>query len=189
MKKSLSLAFLFATLSFLSCLIALAIYAVSIEVERFDRQADRLESIKNYVVTMGLLTQSNIDASEKKDRNNIIQSTQRSFEEYIYAIDNSELDYYEAVAYKTMHETRNYFLSLFNSKNSVFYYRSYSGNKYLLDRKVNGFKVDARKFSENWCKTQFVCTQYAWPDQLLDRCRGVHHLPRQRSRRKLNFCL
>lgn len=33
MKKSLSLAFLFATLSFLSCLIALAIYAVSIEVE------------------------------------------------------------------------------------------------------------------------------------------------------------
>ncbi|MCA3951038.1 GGDEF domain-containing protein [Vibrio vulnificus] len=169
MKKSVSLAFLFATLSFLSCLIALAIYAVSIEVERFDRQADRLESIKNYVVTMGLLTQSNIDTSEKKDRKNIIQSTQRSFDEYIYAIDGSELDYYEAVAYKTMHETRNYFLSLFNNKNSVFYYRSYSGKKYLLDRKVNGFKVDARKFSENWCKTQFVCTQYAWPDQLLDR--------------------
>ncbi|HFQ5225795.1 TPA: hypothetical protein ACGVAQ_004754 [Vibrio vulnificus] len=120
MKKSLSLAFLFATLSFLSCLIALAIYAVSIEVERFDRHADRIESIKNYVVTMGLLTQSNIDASEKKDRKNIIQSTQRSFEEYIYAIDNSELDYYEAVAYKTMHETRNYFMSLFNNKNSVF---------------------------------------------------------------------
>ncbi|HAS6063405.1 TPA: diguanylate cyclase [Vibrio vulnificus] len=170
MKNTFNLAFLLSSSSFLVCLIFLSLYVVSYEVERFDGQAEHLGNIKNYTIMMGLITESNIIASKGKHINSTLKTTNTKLNTHIYSADSSKLDYYESIALKTMNETSNYFGNLtLNPEKSVFFYRSYTGKKYLMEQEVDGFKVSDENFSEEWCNKQFMCTVYALEDQLQDR--------------------
>ncbi len=119
---------------------------------------------------LGLLLESELARYEGTSAKEITDATEFSFQDAIYKLDpKSELDFVEAVARKVLHEAEGYLSNVYERIDIVLYFRSYTGNKLILENAIDGLQDLTEPFDIDWCKETNSCSLAAWKDQLSDR--------------------
>ncbi|MDG2933328.1 GGDEF domain-containing protein, partial [Vibrio parahaemolyticus] len=72
-------------------------------------------------------------------------------------------------ARKSLHQAEAYLSNAFNRQNAVMYFRSYTGNKLILERPIEALEGVKATFDVDWCKSNYSCVLAAWKEQLTDR--------------------
>ncbi len=168
--KSVYISLFFSTLLFLIFLVSAGFYVISNELKQFNIYKHNIDGTKQKVIMLSLLAESEMERFKGYSIDEIESTMELSFDDSVYSLtDNLQMDYFETVARKVMHDTSGYFSKVFASENIVLYYRSYTNNKYIFE---HGFEVNEfsnKLFSEQWCKGHLSCTSHAWREQLEDK--------------------
>lgn len=168
--KSIALSLFIATLLFVTSVTMIGAVLISYEVKQFNTYANNLAKIKQKVILMGLLTEAQLEQYKGMSVSEVEAQTELSFQDAIYSLSPYEkLNYVESVARKSLHQAEAYLSNAFNRQNAVMYFRSYTGNKLILERPIEALEGVKATFDVDWCKSNYSCVLAAWKEQLTDR--------------------
>lgn len=168
--RNVSLSFFIATLLFVTSVVTIGAVVFSYENKQFRSYVEGLSKVKQQVILLGLLTESQLDQHQNSSAESIESQTSLSFRDAIYSLDSSKkLNYVEAVARKVFHEAEQYLSNVYKDTASVLYFRSYTGNKLIVERPVEGLENNKSAFDLEVCKENISCAKEAWKGQLTDR--------------------
>lgn len=168
--RNVSLSLFIATLLFVTSVVTIGAVVFSYESKQFNSYVEELSKLKQQVILLGLLTESQLEQHHNSSVKEIESRTNLSFQDAIYSLDSSkELNYVEAVARKVFHQTEEYLSNVYKDTDSVLYFRSYTGNKLIVERPVEGLENNKSAFDLEVCKENISCVKDAWRGQLTDR--------------------
>ncbi|HDM8165224.1 GGDEF domain-containing protein [Vibrio harveyi] len=168
--RNVYLSFFFAVLLFVTSMTMIGAMLISHEVKQFKIYTQGISKTKQKVIMLGLLLESELARYEGTSAKEITDATEFSFQDAIYKLDpKSELDFVEAVARKVLHEAEGYLSNVYERIDIVLYFRSYTGNKLILENAIDGLQDLTEPFDIDWCKETNSCSLAAWKDQLSDR--------------------
>ncbi|NVJ55061.1 MAG: GGDEF domain-containing protein [Vibrionaceae bacterium] len=168
--KSVYISLFFSTLLFLMFLVSAGFYVISNELKQFHIYKHNIDGTKQKVIMLSLLTESEMERFKDNSIDEIEKTMELSFDDSVYSLnDDSQMDYFETVARKVMHETSVYLSTVFAIENVVLYYRSYTNNKYIFEHGFEANEFSNKLFSDQWCKQHQSCTALAWREQLKDK--------------------
>ncbi|MBR9786348.1 MAG: GGDEF domain-containing protein [Vibrionaceae bacterium] len=168
--RNVSLSLFIATLLFVTSVVTIGAVVFSYENKQFHSYVERLSKIKQQVILLGLLTESQLEQHQNSSTEEIELGTNLSFRDAIYSSDSSKkLNYVEAVARKVFHQAEEYLSNLYKDTASTLYFRSYTGNKLIVEHPVEGLENNKSVFDLEVCKENISCVKDAWKGQLTDR--------------------
>ncbi|WP_182030833.1 GGDEF domain-containing protein [Vibrio sp. B1FLJ16] len=169
--KNVSLSLFIATTLFVTSVSAIGALLLSYEVKQFHSYVENLSKIKQQVILLGLLTESQLEQYEDTSIEELESLTNFSFQDAVYALDsNEEFTYVEAVARRVFHQTEDYLANIYKNPSSILYFRSYTGgNKLILERPLESLENNPSAFDLEVCKKEVSCVLAAWKGQLTDR--------------------
>ena len=168
--KNISLSLFIATLLFVTSVTAIGAVLISYEVKQFHTYVEYLSRVKQKVILLGLLAESELRQNRDLSAKEVESNTEYSFQDAVYSLKpNDSLNYVEAVARKVFHQAEQYLSSVYQQGSSVLYFRSYSGNKLILEYPIDGLKNDKDAFDLALCAEEMTCLVAAWKGQLVDR--------------------
>ncbi len=168
--KNVSLSLFFATTLFVTSVSTIGALLLSYEAKQFHSYVDNLSKIKQQLILLGLLTESQLEQYQDTSIEELQSLTNFSFQDAIYSLNpNDELTYVETVARKVFHQTEEYLSNVYKDPASLLYFRSFGGNKLILERPVEGLENNESAFDLDVCKLNLDCVMAAWKGQLTDR--------------------
>ncbi|WP_411197961.1 GGDEF domain-containing protein [Vibrio sp. EA2] len=168
--RNVSLSLFIATLLFVTSVVTIGAVVFSYENKQFHSYVERLSKVKQQVILLGLLTESQLEQHRNSSVEEIESLTDLSFRDAIYSSDSSkELNYVEAVARKVFHQAEEYLSNVYKDTASILYFRSYKGNKLIVERPIEGLESNKSVFNVELCKENISCVKDAWKGQLTDR--------------------
>ncbi|HGY9593197.1 GGDEF domain-containing protein [Vibrio campbellii] len=168
--KNLYQSIFVALLLFITTITLVGGLVISYEVKQFGLYTKMASEMKQKVIMLGLLTEEKLAAYAGKSVQDVTDGTEYNFPDAIIPLgDSSELDFVEAIARKTIHQTERFTSSVYDQKEAVLYFRSYTSNKFIFERSMQGLANIKDTFNAEWCKENDACAKFAWHDQLTDR--------------------
>lgn len=168
--RNISLSLFLATTLFVTSVSAIGALLISYENKQFQSYVEGLSKIKQQVILLGLLTESQLKQYEGTSVEELKSITDFSFQEAIYSLNPDEkLNYVETVARKVFHQAEEYLSNVYNEQSSILYFRSYTGNKFILERPVENLENNKSVFDVEECKVTISCVLSAWKGQISDR--------------------
>ncbi len=169
--KNVSLSLFIATTLFVTSLSAIGALLLSYETKQFHSYVENISKIKQQVILLGLLTESQLEQYQDTSIREIISLTNFSFQDAVYSLDpNEEFTYVEAVARKVFHQTEDYLANIYKNPSSILYFRSYTGgSKIIVERPLESLENNTAAFDLDVCELEISCVLAAWKGQLTDR--------------------
>ncbi len=168
--KNVSLSLFIATTLFVTSVSAIGALLLSYEVKQFHSYVENLSKIKQQVILLGLLTESQLEQYKDTSIEELESLTNFSFQDAVYSLNPDEkFTYVETVARKVFHQTEDYLSNIYKDPASILYFRSYTGNKLILERPLPGLEGNESVFDPELCKENIDCVLAAWKGQLTDR--------------------
>ncbi len=168
--KNVSLSLFIATTLFVTSVSAIGALLLSYEVKQFHSYVENISKIKQQVILLGLLTESQLEQYEGTSLEELESLTNFSFQDAVYSLDpTEEFTYVETVARKVFHQTEDYLSNIYKDPASLLYFRSYTSNKLILERPLPGLEHNEGVFDPALCKQHIDCVLAAWKGQLTDR--------------------
>ena len=159
----------FSTFSFLLIVGSLGTIAIKNDIKEFDLRTLELARHKDNLVLLGLFTESQINQTSHDENLNFNDVEEVNFADSIYALGSPELNRAEVAARDLMHQ-----ISLYKNLGGIdddymYFYRSYSGHKYIFPNKFEDFSPTEKQLSSDTCLGSEVCSITAEEFQLTDR--------------------
>ncbi|MBM7035562.1 GGDEF domain-containing protein [Vibrio ulleungensis] len=167
--SSFNFALILSSIGYFLFLATTGSYFVSSNLKEFEVITKEMDNHKQKIIMMGLLAESELAGLSDKDPQQVNESIVPSYQDHIYTLENTQLTIEEAVARKVMHRSIRHLSRFINNPSILLMYRSFSGEKYILQRPIDGFHLEKSLFSEERCVITHVCAKYAYTDQLADR--------------------
>lgn len=168
--RNLSLSLFIATTLYVTSVVAIGALLLSYETKQFQSYVEGVSKVKQQVILLGLLTESQLKQYEGATIEELESKTDYSFQDAIYSLNQDEkLNYVETVARKVFHQAEEYLSNVYKDPSSILYFRSYTGNKLILERPVEGLENNKTVFDLEVCKASISCVLTAWKGQLSDR--------------------
>lgn len=168
--RNLSLSLFIATTLYVTSVVAIGALLLSYETKQFHSYVEGVSKVKQQVILLGLLTESQLKQYEGATVEELESKTDYSFQDAIYSLNQDEkLNYVETVARKVFHQAEEYLSNVYKDPSSILYFRSYTGNKLILERPVEGLENNKSVFDLEVCKASISCVLTAWKGQLSDR--------------------
>ncbi len=168
--KNVLLSLFIATTLFVTTVSAIGALLLSYESKQFQSYVEGLSKIKQQVILLGLLTESQLEQFEGTSVEKLESETELSFQDAIVSLHpDAKLNYVETVARKVFHQAEEYLSNVYKERDSVLYFRSYTGDKLILERPVAGLENNKTVFDLEVCTENISCVLGAWKGQLTDR--------------------
>ena len=167
--NSLSFSLVAALVVYIMVLTSTGAFIIGKDVKEFELTAQKIENYKQKIILMSLLAESELDNVNYRTAEGINDSITETYDDEVYAADDSPLSKSTSVARKVLHDTNNHIAHLVNGSEGMLLYRSYVGKKLILPNQGDQFGISEHIFSKERCEYNQTCTIYAWPDQLSDR--------------------
>ncbi|MFM2642773.1 diguanylate cyclase [Vibrio chagasii] len=167
--KIATLSLTFSSFSFLLFIVSFGTVAINNDIKEFDLSTLQLDRHKDNLVLLGLFTESQINQTSYDENHNFDDVEEVNFVDSIYALGSPELNRAEVAARHLMHQ-----ISLYKNLGGieddyVYFYRSYSGQKYIFPNKFEDFSPTEKQLSGDICLGSEVCSITAKEFQLTDR--------------------
>ncbi|MEX3071018.1 diguanylate cyclase [Vibrio alginolyticus] len=168
--KNITLAIITSTLLFITTLAGITMSVTSYREKQFNGYVETLKNIRQRIILFSMLTESELENHRLLSAEEIESSTELSFQDMIISEEpGAKLDYVEAVARKVLHDAEIYLFHTFEKPLYFFYFRSFTDNKFILERPVEGIDDKNIGFSLDLCQEYDYCILSAWKGQLSDR--------------------
>lgn len=167
--KVATLSLTFSSLSFLMFIASFGTVAINNDIKEFDLSTLQLDRHKDNLVLLALFTESQINQTTGESNHEFDRVDDVNFVDSIYALDDPELNEAEIAVRHLMHQ-----ISLYKNlggieDNFVYFYRSYSGSKYIFPNKFENFSPSEDTSLRETCLGSEVCSITAKEYQLADR--------------------
>jgi diguanylate cyclase (GGDEF)-like protein len=167
--SSFNFALILSSIGYVIFLATTGSYFVTSNLKEFEVISKEMDNHKQKVIMMSLLAESELARLSDRNPQEINDSIIPSFRDHIYTLQNNILTIDEAVARMVMHRSIRHLSRFVNNPSILLFYRSFIGEKYILQKSIEGFNLDESLFSEERCLVSNTCTIYAYSDQLTDR--------------------
>lgn len=167
--KVATISLTFSSLSFLLFIVSFGTVAINNDIKEFDLSTLQLDRHKDNLVLLGLFTESQINQTSGEGSHDFDSVDEVNFVDSIYPLGDPELNKAEIAVRHLMHQ-----ISLYKNlggidDNFVYFYRSYSGSKYIFPNKFENFTPSESHLSGDICLGSEVCSITAKEYQLADR--------------------
>ncbi|CAE6945598.1 diguanylate cyclase [Vibrio sp. B1FLJ16] len=168
--KNITLALITATLLFVTTLVGITMSVTSYREKQFSSYVETLKNIRQRIILFSMLTESELENHRLLSAEEVESATELSFDDMIISEEpGAKLDFVEAVARKVLHDAEVYLFHTFEKPLYFFYFRSFTDNKFILERHVEGIDDKNIGFSLELCQEYGYCILSAWKGQLSDR--------------------
>lgn len=169
--KNISLAAFGSTLLFIAAIASITASLNLKENTQFKAYVQSIKNVKQRLIYLSLLTESEIDTNEKYGKDFVLDNTKLNFQDMIISSSelDMELDLIEATARQVLHGTENYLYHAFENRDYFLYFRSYTKNKFILEGYVDGLDGENIGFDLDTCEKYHYCIKSAWDVELNDR--------------------
>lgn len=167
--KVATISLTFSSMSFLLFVVSFGTVAINNDIKEFDLSTLQLDRHKDNLVLLGLFTESQINQTSDVGSHDFDSVDEINFVDSIYPLGDPELNKAEIAVRHLMHQ-----ISLYKNlggidDNFVYFYRSYSGSKYIFPNKFENFTPSEAHLSRDICLGSEVCSITAKEYQLTDR--------------------
>lgn len=167
--KIATLSFTFSSVSFLLFIVSFGTVAINNDIKEFDLSVLQLDRHKDNLVLFGLFTESQIAQDISGGSHNFDSVDDINFVDSIYAFNDPVLNNSEIAVRNLMHQ-----ISLYKNLGGIdddfiYFYRSYSGSKYIFPNKFEDFTPPEGNLLSDICIERQVCSITAKEYQLADR--------------------
>ncbi|MDL5027203.1 GGDEF domain-containing protein [Vibrio sp. TMPB1044] len=167
--KIMTASLTFSATIYLLFLASFGTVKINKEISEFDLHVMQLERYKDYLVLLGLFTESKLAQMSYDDSHYFDSVNKMKLADTIYPLGEPRLNNTETVVRHLMHD-----IELYNDLNSkdnsfMFFYRSYSGSKYIFPSEPEDFRSLEERLSGDMCVEGEVCSIKAKEYQLTDR--------------------
>ncbi|WP_237486504.1 GGDEF domain-containing protein [Vibrio hippocampi] len=167
--NSLILALLLSVFGYVLFLATTGNYFVKTALTRFELVTSQVDNYKQKLLVLSLLTESEIDRLEGHSAETINDSINLRYRDAIYSTNDQALTLEESVVRSVMHRAISFLPDFINNPDIKLMYRSFAGEKFIMQRPSKGFEAKAEYFTDEHCVITQTCSKYAWADQLQDR--------------------
>ncbi len=168
--KNIAYALFVSALMFVTTVTLVTMARTSVENTQFKNYSELVKNIKQRIILLSLLTESELKNNHLLSVEEVESRTELSFEDMIISSKpDAKLDYVEAVARKVLHDTELYLFHTYDNQQYFSYFRSFTGDKFILQEPVEGLDHNNIGFELDLCKKYEYCILSAWKGQLSDR--------------------
>lgn len=156
---------IYALLAYAIFLATFGLFIVRDEMKDFSIASVNFEKYVSQTLMISLLMESELEQTELQTQDFV-----SSLDDGIYpATSEKNLLPEEMVARNVLYNVTSYMSDIVNDENTFFYYRSYSGEKYIMEKEESNLSLVTEVFDKEQCNENKSCTINSWPDHLSDR--------------------
>ncbi|WP_135459234.1 GGDEF domain-containing protein [Vibrio echinoideorum] len=167
--KMATISLIFSSSLFLLLIVTFGASTINNDIKMFDLSTLKLDKHKENIILFSLFTESQIYHTSGKGLYDVVSVDETNFSNSIFTLSDPELNRSEVIVRNIMHKI-SYYRSLGDdSNNFVYFYRSYSGLKYIFPDKLEKLTPIENFLSSDICSGEELCSTKVKEHQLADR--------------------